>query len=132
MTKVLLDTNVFVAAILSRDGAPARLLDAWREGAFEVVTSPRLIDELQRTLADPKFKRYLTPEDIDEFLEVVKGNVIMVADRDSSKVRTRDPDDAFILALAPEVDLIVSGDKDFLAADVSVPIITPRAFLDAL
>jgi predicted nucleic acid-binding protein len=33
----LLDTNVWVSALLNPEGAPARVVDAWREGAIDVV-----------------------------------------------------------------------------------------------
>lgn len=47
--KVVLDTNVVVSGIFF-GGIPADLLEAWSEGAFELLVSPRIIDEYIRTL----------------------------------------------------------------------------------
>lgn len=47
--KVVLDTNVVVSGIFF-GGIPADLLEASSEGAFELLVSPRIIDEYIRTL----------------------------------------------------------------------------------
>ncbi len=37
--KIVLDTNVLVSGIFF-SGAPSKILEAWDEGAFELVISP--------------------------------------------------------------------------------------------
>jgi predicted nucleic acid-binding protein len=53
--------------------------------------------------------------------------------RDSSEIELRDPDDERILAEALDagVQILVSGDKDFLsvAESAPIPILSPRAFM---
>ena len=39
MERVVLDTNVLISAIISSKGSPAKILDLWREGAFDLVFS---------------------------------------------------------------------------------------------
>ena len=48
MIKVVLDTSVFVSALLSRnpETAPNQILEHWQEGAFSLVVSPQLQEEL--------------------------------------------------------------------------------------
>lgn len=51
--RAVLDTNVLVRAVLSRGGAPGRVLQAWREGAYQSVVSAALLDEFRGVLARP-------------------------------------------------------------------------------
>jgi hypothetical protein len=37
--RAVLDTNVLLSGLLSPHGAPAKLLDAWRRGRFDLVTA---------------------------------------------------------------------------------------------
>ena len=41
----VLDTNIFVAALLNPSGAPAKIRERWRQGQFEVLVSPPILDE---------------------------------------------------------------------------------------
>ena len=51
MLRVVVDTNIFVSAQLSRSGAPAQVLNSWREHRFIMLTSPDIIAEVAETLA---------------------------------------------------------------------------------
>ncbi len=65
MIKSVLDTNVLASGIvgfLNRQSPSARLLHAWRDATFELVTSEHILDELGRALARPYFRRRLTDE----------------------------------------------------------------------
>ncbi|MEM6614570.1 MAG: putative toxin-antitoxin system toxin component, PIN family [Cyanobacteria bacterium P01_C01_bin.72] len=48
MIKVVIDTSVFVAALLSKNqtSAPNQIIDAWREEKFILVMAPQLMREL--------------------------------------------------------------------------------------
>ena len=48
--RILLDTNIIVAGFLSPKGPPGRLVRAWLQGRFELVTSQEQLDELARVL----------------------------------------------------------------------------------
>jgi putative PIN family toxin of toxin-antitoxin system len=58
--RIVLDTNVFVAAVTSREGVSARLLLAARAGRFQLFVSPLLLEELADVLTRPKLRRHLT------------------------------------------------------------------------
>lgn len=49
--RAVVDVNVLISALLTRQGNPAWVIQAWLGGAFELVVSPLLLDELERTLA---------------------------------------------------------------------------------
>jgi predicted nucleic acid-binding protein len=51
--RAVLDPNVLIASLLSREGAAARLESSWLSGAFEVVVTESLLEELERAPANP-------------------------------------------------------------------------------
>lgn len=59
MIKVVLDTSVFVSALLSRnpETAPNQILERWQQGAFSLVISPQLQEELIIVLTRKRIKR---------------------------------------------------------------------------
>jgi len=55
VTRLVLDTNVLVSALLFRSTALA-LLDTWRGGRFRLAVSEPILDEYARVLEYPKFR----------------------------------------------------------------------------
>lgn len=47
MIGAVIDTNVFVSGIFW-SGAPSRVLDAWQDGKFKLITSPDILNEYSR------------------------------------------------------------------------------------
>jgi predicted nucleic acid-binding protein len=65
-------------------------------------------------------------------VEALRNQAGIHGPADSSQ-HVRDPDDAYLVALAEATDaVIVSGDDDLLAAGLIPPAITPRALLERL
>ncbi len=132
--RVVLDANIFISALLSRAGAPVRVLLAWQRGEFDVVISPLLIAELRRALAYPKLRRRITADEAERFVEWLARTAILVADpADPPPVRSADPGDDYLLALAAsEAGILVSGDDHLLALPADLPVRGPVDFLDSL
>ena len=67
MLRVVIDTNVIVSGILSRTGAPAELLNAWRQRRFLLLSSPAIVAEVRAVLQYPRIrKKYpLSDEEIE-------------------------------------------------------------------
>lgn len=132
--RVVLDVNVLVSALLAPDGAPARVLVAWLNGAFELIVSPRLLDELQRVLAYPKISRRIPADDAAVLLRWVADQAVAVPDPDEDPpIRSIDPDDDYLIALAASADaLLVSGDAHLIALIDQAPILTPAQLADRL
>jgi len=61
MIKVVLDTSVFVSALLTRNPntAPSRILKHWQEGVFALVISPQMQEELIIVLTRKRIKSEL-------------------------------------------------------------------------
>ncbi len=52
--RAVIDTNVWVSALLNPSGHPAQLLDAFRKNSFTLVISRPLLEELARVLTRPR------------------------------------------------------------------------------
>jgi putative PIN family toxin of toxin-antitoxin system len=48
--KAVLDTNVIISATLIRGGNEDHIIRAWQRGAFELVLSPQILEEMGRAL----------------------------------------------------------------------------------
>jgi uncharacterized protein len=133
--RALLDVNVLIAGLLSRTGPPARLLGKWLEGEFELVITDRLLGELEKTLARQKLRRLLDEDEISAFLELLRGGLAeRVEDPEASpSIQSRDPKDDYLIAAAHSAHAtLVTGDADLLELAGSIPVMSPRAFLQSL
>lgn len=132
--RVVLDVNVLISALLSRTGAPARLLERWLEGELELVVCEKLLDELARALRSPKLSDRIAESDARELLELVRDLSEFVPDpADPPPIRSQDPHDDYLIALAArEHARLVSGDSHVLALSETIPVSSPRAALSLL
>ena len=62
--RVVLDTNVLLSAFFNVDSPPYKLVQAWMDGRFEVVTSPRQIEEIVRVARYPQIRQLLEPAEV--------------------------------------------------------------------
>lgn len=76
----LIDTNVWISALLNPTGHPARVIEAWRTGRFTVLTSPGLLDELADVLSRPRLQRKydLNIEIISAYLTLIHERAVIV------------------------------------------------------
>lgn len=129
--RAVLDPNVVIAAALSPGGAPAHVLRAWLDGAFEVVVSPKLLEELGRALAYPKLRKRIPAPEADELIELLRVAGEQHPDPPGPPpVRSTDPGDDYLLALAVAANaVIVSEDRHLLTMGAHLPVFSPAAFL---
>jgi putative PIN family toxin of toxin-antitoxin system len=133
--RVVVDPGVLIAALITPGGVPARIIRTWIEGAFELVVSPHLLDELMTTLLRPKFRRWVGADDAVLFVETVRLAGILVEDPERIEPLSRDPDDDYLIALARAAGavVLVSGDADLTTLDLrDPPVVDPRRFLSTL
>ena len=111
----LVDTNVWISALINPRGHPARLKDAWLDNKFQIVVSVALLDELADVLSRPRIcdKYHLKTEDIKEFLRLIAEKSITVTTTGTLHL-CRDPDDDLMLetALNGNATFAVSRDDD--------------------
>ena len=80
--RIVVDTNVLVSAFVSATSSPARILDLWRAGDLEIVTSQAALDELQRVLLYPRIRTRLRYSDdqIDQFVTLLRKHALYLAE----------------------------------------------------
>lgn len=135
---VVIDTNVWLSAAISRTGTAAELHRRLLERNFQPVFSASTYDELATRLFLPKFDLYLSIDKRRRFLADASDNArwCNVPASLHSQTWCRDPDDdKFIaLALAAGATRLITGDDDLLCLDPleNLRILNPRAALDEL
>ncbi|MDD5467986.1 MAG: putative toxin-antitoxin system toxin component, PIN family [Anaerolineales bacterium] len=133
--RVVLDANVLVSALISRQGSPGRILDLWENGAFDLAASAEIIDEVERVIRYPKIqKKYrLSQEEVERLLGLISSLVILVKPGRRIKVIAKDPTDNRYLECAKEgqAAYIVTGDKHLLELKEyeGIVILPPAGFL---
>ena len=132
--RAVVDVNVLISGILSAKGPSAEILRASRDGLFELVISEMLLTELNRTLRYPKLRKRIPPEKTNAFANWIRDHGTLAEDPDGPPpVRSRDPDDDYLLALAIDRRAyLVTGDQDLLVLGDDLPILTPARFATTL
>jgi putative PIN family toxin of toxin-antitoxin system len=133
--RVVLDPNVLISGLLTPRGASARILLHLRGGAYELVTSAALLAELRTVLRRDKFRRYVTVDEADEFVELIRRESTAIEGPDVSTAPIgEDPGDEYLIRLArtARADVLVSGDPHLTRLRSRIPVKTPREFLDTL
>ena len=124
--RVLIDTNVLFSALLFPLSTPSRAL---KKAGYEhtVILCDQNISEFKEIIGR-KAPDYLP--DIDLFLAEFQFELIPSVDNVSKLIRDAKDQPILNAAIVYGVDLIVTGDKDFLSLDMERPrCITPAAFL---
>ncbi len=115
MIKVVIDTSVFIAALLSKNktNAPTKIINAWRNQKFTLIMAPLLMRELVVKLMQKNI-----PEIEIENLVTIIGEIALYIPGayEATRLDNIDPDDNMFLAAAYEsnADYLVSLDKKHL------------------
>jgi len=130
--RVVLDTNIFISAVLG--GRLGIIIDEWKAGKFKLIITDAIAREYLEVINRPKFK---IPQDeiiaaSDYLLQIAE----FVTPEEEILVIIADPTDNKFLeaAIAGKVDYIVSGDNHLLeiVSFREIPIITAREFISLL
>jgi len=112
--RVVLDTNVYISAILF-GGKCEEILKLASQRLFEVVISKKILGEIKSVL---KEKFYWTDKQIAEVIKYIKEIASVINPDISLNVVKEDPADNKIIecAVASNATYIVTGDKQHLLA----------------
>jgi len=137
MIRAVVDTNIFIRAIIRPRGTVAPMLTRLQEGTCELIVSDPLLDELLAILTLPRIrdKYHLPEEDIQAVLAFITDHARIIHPKRTIRV-CRDPKDDMFLEAAVEgkADFVITGDDDLLVLGSfeGIEIVGPRAFLEQL
>lgn len=114
MIRIVLDTNLFISALLKPGSTPDKIINLVREEKVLLLVSDDICTEITRVLMYPKIRKRLvvTDEDLMNFLSLFQTIAISTPGLLSIPPLAADPDDTKYLVCAIEgrADFIVSGD----------------------
>ena len=116
--RAVVDTNVLLSGLLWH-GAPHAVMERLRSGTLALVSSPALLAELADVIGRANFDAVLARSNTsrERLLAEVRQLAEIVEPPPLPAPVCRDPDDDEVLALAiaAQIDLVVSGDHDLLS-----------------
>jgi putative PIN family toxin of toxin-antitoxin system len=115
--RVVLDTNILLSGLISGRGTPARLIEAWLDHRFVLVSHALQIDEIRDVSRREKIRVLLRPAEAGRLV----NQIMLVAEMPAALPHVRrspDARDDFLLGLceAGRADWLVTGDKNDLLA----------------
>jgi uncharacterized protein len=131
--RIVLDTNVLVAGLLSAAGPPAWIVEAVLTGDLDIALNMAIRQEYEEVLRRPEF-RFPTPQ-VATLLSVVDRFGLWVAAVPPWPVALPDPDDEPFLAVAAATgSVLVTGNLRHFPARSrrGVSLLTPRELVERL
>ena len=138
MITAVLDTNVLAAGTVTAGNPPGQILNAWRDGQFELITSIHIIDELKHTFQKPYFQGNLSIGAISNFVDLLVNEAAITSINVIVQGVATHPEDDLALAAAitAKADYFVTGDGPLLRkvgnSYQGVNLVTPNDFLKIL
>jgi putative PIN family toxin of toxin-antitoxin system len=113
--RAVIDTNIWVSSLLNPFGFPAIVRKSFEDGAFQVVISEPILEELAEVLNRPRIKcKYgISENDINELLVLIEERSEPVLLSSDISI-CRDNDDNFIIetAIKGKAAFLVTRDDD--------------------
>ncbi len=136
MTRVVIDTNVWVAGLLTPSGPPSRIVDLALTGVLTAIVGPAILREYEEVLLRRELD--LSRDDVQTSLAYLKipGTHVVHVDPVDLPGECADPDDDHFLgaALAGRATAVITGNIRHFPASPwrGIAITTPAAFLGSL
>ena len=131
MSRYVFDTNTLISHLLLPSSLPAQAVHKGLQQG-QLLVSDDTLEELADVLARPKFDRYISLEDRQQFFRMFARVVERVTITRRVQL-CRDPkDDRFLeLAVNGEASYIITGDRDLLLMQSfhKTQIVTPQYFV---
>lgn len=130
--KLVIDTNLWISRLLMPGGQAAKAVDHGLAWGLPLMSEDTLT-ELVNVLARPKFDRYVSLADRQQFIRLL-GGIVRVIPITQRITACRDPkDDKFLdIALNGDARMILTGDNDLLELHPfhGIEILKPADFLN--
>ena len=134
--RVILDTNVLVAALIAPTGPPHHLFEAFLADRFTLITGNMQIEEFSRVTRYAAIRRRIHPAQAGRMLNAIRSLGVSIENPPIQSI-SPDPHDDYLFALAQAgaVDYLVTGDKAdmlALARHGKTQIVTVRKLIEVL
>ena len=119
--KILIDTNILISAVSKPDGRPNKVLRFVSESDnYEVYLTDQNLNEF-RSVIKKKMPSYI--QYIDPFLGKLDYEIVVAVSLKHDEASIRDTSDQPILnaAILNNIDIILTGDQDFLSMNLDHP-----------
>lgn len=134
--RAVIDPNVFISALMAKSGSAAlSTAQAVATDHLVLVACPHLLAEFSQVAKREKFRRYFSVEQAELLVTALRMKAEMRPDPPTERKVCADPDDdyLFALAVAADVQLVISGDRKVLAVQLpEIDVLTPRQLVDRL
>lgn len=136
MIRATLDANVLAPGIAGGGSASNQLFRLWRDGAYTLVTSHHVLQELERALGDPYFAARVPRSEVAEAIGQLNANAAVVElSVEVAGVATHPEDDLVLAtALSGHASVLCTRDKQLLKLRVfeGIEILSPGELLDRI
>lgn len=127
--RIMLDTNVLISMLVFKSFNA--VIDKITQ-KYSIVLCSYVIDELHEVI-ERKFPN--KQKDIEKFLMKLPFELVYtpktIEEHDLFKIRDVDDEKVLYSAIIADVDILLTGDKDFSDIEIEKPeILTPSAFLE--
>ncbi len=110
--RVILDSNILIAGLITRGTPPDQIYEAWRDGRFTLITSEPQIEEIRQVTRREGVRFRIHPAEAGRLVNDLRRLATFIAQLPDVDV-SPDPYDNFLLSMAQvaHADVLVSGDK---------------------
>jgi putative PIN family toxin of toxin-antitoxin system len=114
--RIVIDTNVLIAALANPSGNGAQVVNAWLEGRLDVVSSQATLREAELVLDSGWLTRMCSKKKVKALLEQLKTRTIQVRGCSVEDIALKDEGDRRLVEAAVDGDAayLVTTDREFL------------------
>ena len=117
--RIIIDTNIFISALINQTSRE-KLQKILKNSELKIIVSKELLEEIYEVANRPKFSKYITPLQINKFIEIIIKRSNFIETHSVVNV-SPDPKDNFLLELAKDgkANYLITGNKKDLLDLVS-------------
>ncbi|MBI5219772.1 MAG: putative toxin-antitoxin system toxin component, PIN family [Bacteroidia bacterium] len=114
--RIIVDVNILISFLIGK-AISSKFIRILEDTRFEILSCNELNDELRDVLARPKFNKYISPAEAEQFIQLFSLATEKV-NISATVTISSDPDDNYLLALAKDgkAQYLITGDKKHLLA----------------
>lgn len=134
MKHVLIDTNVFLSALIT-PGSSRKVLNFWAENKFQLYISSSIIEEISIVGKRRSFRKYFTLSQLKNLLILIKTNAQIVKSESTipPEYNSTDPKDNIFIAVivSKKIDYFITGNhRHFTSIKNRTTVCSPTEFLN--